>query len=211
MTNEEPKIDKAGPAGESAPQTTPVRGPAPEAAPAPEPSVLAKASDLVIRHWPLMALVSSALLLAIAHAFEKFGSLAPCHLCLKQREVYWVAGTVGLIGLVLQRTPLWPRLRVPVALLLGAIFLYGAGLAAYHAGAEWKWWPGPKTCSGGDAAAASNLEAMLKGTAAIKPPACDKAAWVFLGLSMAGWNVLISLKLAVWSVLAALRKSEAPA
>lgn len=187
MTNDDPKVE------------------------APAPSIVDRTVDVVTRHWPLMALLSSALLLAIAHAFEKFGGLAPCHLCLKQREVYWVAGTVGLVGLVLQRTPLWPRLRMPALLLLGAIFLYGAGLAAYHAGAEWKWWPGPKTCSGGDAAAASNLEAMLKGTADIKPPACDKAAWVFLGLSMAGWNVLISLKLAAWSVLAAFRKSETPA
>ncbi|MDR7229956.1 disulfide bond formation protein DsbB [Caulobacter sp. BE264] len=209
MTTEDPKVEKAGPAGALEPQATPVRGPAPVEAPA--PSIVDRTVDVVTRHWPLMALLSSALLLATAHAFEKFGGLAPCHLCLKQREVYWVAGTVGLVGLILQRTPLWPRLRLPVALLLGAIFLYGAGLATYHAGAEWKWWPGPKTCSGGDAAAASNLEAMLKGTAAIKPPACDKAAWVFLGLSMAGWNVLISLKLAVWSVLAAFRKSETPA
>jgi disulfide bond formation protein DsbB len=208
MTNDEPKIEQAGPAGASEPQATLMRGPAPDAAPVAAPSVLAKLYELTTRHWPLLALLASALLLATAHAFEKFGGLAPCHLCLKQREIYWIAGTVGLVGLILQRTPLWPRLRMPVALLLGAIFLYGAGLATYHAGAEWKWWPGPKTCSGGDAAAASNLEAMLKGTAAIKAPACDKAAWVFLGLSMAGWNVLISLKLAVWSVLAAFRKSE---
>lgn len=208
MTNEDPKVDKAGPASGSEPEATPVRGPAPETAAQPEPSVLAKTYDVVTRHSPLLALLASALLLATAHAFERFGGLAPCHLCLKQREVYWVAGTVGLVGVVLQRTPLWPRLRLPLSLLLGAIFLYGAGLATYHAGAEWKWWPGPKTCSGGDAAAAYNLEAMLKGTAAIKAPACDKAAWVFLGLSMAGWNILISLKLAVWSVLAAFRKSE---
>lgn len=165
--------------------------------------------DLVTRHWPLIAFLTSAAMLAAAHAFEKFGGLAPCHLCLKQREVYWVAGTLALALSVLQRTPLWPRLRLPAQLLLGAIFLYGAGLAAYHAGAEWKWWPGPSTCSGGGAASAANLEALLKGTAKIQPPACDKAAWVFLGLSMAGWNVLISLKLAVWSGLSALRKPEA--
>lgn len=206
MTNEDPKVEDTAPVGETPPTATPVRGPTP-AAPV-QRSAIGTIYDLVTRHWPLVALLSSALLLAIAHAFEKFGGLAPCHLCLKQREVYWVAGTVGLVGLALQRTPFWSRLRLPLALLLGAIFLYGAGLATYHAGAEWKWWPGPKTCSGGDAAAASNLEAMLKGTAAIKAPACDKAAWVFLGLSMAGWNVLISLKLAVWSVLAAFRKSE---
>ena len=174
-------------------------------------SLVRRVYDLVTRHWPLLAFLSSALMLAIAHAFESFGGLAPCHLCLKQREVYWVAGTVGLAAFALQRTRLWPRLRLPANLLLGALFLYGAGLATYHAGAEWKWWPGPSTCSGAGQAAASNLEAMLKGTAKIKPPACDKAPWVFLGLSMAGWNVLISLKLAVWSVLAALRKSEASA
>jgi disulfide bond formation protein DsbB len=164
--------------------------------------------DLVTRHWPLIALLSSALMLAIAHAFETFGGLSPCHLCLKAREVYWIAGTVALIAAVLQRTPLWARLRQPANLLLGAIFLYGVGLAVYHAGAEWKWWPGPSTCSGAGQAAAANLEAMLKGTAKIKAPACDKAAWVFLGLSMAGWNALASLKLAVWSVLAGLRKAE---
>ncbi|HJV42807.1 disulfide bond formation protein B [Caulobacter sp.] len=175
------------------------------------PGLVSRVYDLVTRHWPLLAFLSSALMLAIAHAFESFGGLAPCHLCLKQREVYWVAGTVGLIAFGLQRTPLWPRLRLPANLLLGAIFLYGAGLATYHAGAEWKWWPGPSSCSGLGSAAASNLEAMLKGTAKIKPPACDKAPWVFLGLSMAGWNVLISLKLAVWSVLAALRKSDVSA
>lgn len=162
--------------------------------------------DLVTRHWPLIAFLTSAAMLATAHAFEKFGGLAPCHLCLKQREIYWAAGTLALVLTILQRTPLWPRLRLPAQLLLGAIFLYGAGLAAYHAGAEWKWWPGPSTCSGGGAASAANLEALLKGTAKITPPACDKAAWVFLGLSMAGWNVLISLKLAVWSALSALRK-----
>jgi disulfide bond formation protein DsbB len=173
--------------------------------------LLARVYDLVTRHWPLLALLSSALLLAIAHAFERFGGLAPCHLCLKQREIYWVAGTVGLAASILQRTPVWSRLRLPANLLLGALFLYGAGLAMYHAGAEWKWWPGPSSCSGAGQAAAANLEAMLKGTAKIKAPSCDKAAWVFLGLSMAGWNALISLKLAVWSVLAALRKSEVSA
>ncbi|PZR36544.1 disulfide bond formation protein B [Caulobacter segnis] len=172
---------------------------------------LARLYDLVTRHWPLLAVLASALMLAIAHAFERFGGLAPCHLCLKQREVYWVAGTVGLIAWGLQRTPLWPRLRLPANLLLGGLFLYGAGLATYHAGAEWKWWPGPASCSGVGYAGVSDLEAMLKGTAKIKAPACDKAAWVFLGLSMAGWNVLVSLKLAVWSVLAALRKSGAAA
>lgn len=203
MTNEESKAAPEGPT----PVATPVRGPAP-AVDAAAPSLIGQVYDLVTRHWPLIAFLASALMLAIAHAFETFGHLAPCHLCLKAREVYWVAGTVGLAAFILQRTPLGPRLRRPASLLLAAIFLYGTGLAVFHAGVEWKWWPGPTTCTGGGVASAANLSAMLNGTMKIKPPACDKAAWVFLGLSMAGWNALVSLKLAVWSVLAGLRKVE---
>lgn len=164
--------------------------------------------DWIAKHWPVLAFAASAIMLGAAHAFESFGGLAPCHLCLKQREVYWVAGTVGLVATVLQRTPLWTRLRTPALWLLGAIFLYGAGLAAFHAGVEWKWWPGPTTCTGGGVATSGDLVAMLKG-AKIQPPMCDKAAWVFLGLSMAGWNALVSLGLAVVSAFAALRRKEA--
>eukprot|EP01035_Chromulina_nebulosa_P002989 gene2989-4080_t len=52
--------------------------------------------DRCLRNWPLVAALSSALMLAIAHAFETFGGLAPCTLCLKAREVYWVALAIGL-------------------------------------------------------------------------------------------------------------------
>ncbi|MBI1682521.1 disulfide bond formation protein B [Caulobacter hibisci] len=164
--------------------------------------------DWIARHWPALALAASATMLGAAHAFESFGGLAPCHLCLKQREVYWVAGTVGLIATILQRTGLWTRLRRPTLWLLAVIFLYGAGLAAFHAGVEWKWWPGPSTCTGGGLATSDDLVAMLKG-AKIAAPMCDKAAWVFLGLSMAGWNALVSLGLAVVSAFSALRSKEA--
>lgn len=170
--------------------------------------LIGRVYDVVTRNWPLIAFLSSALMLAIAHSFEKFGGLAPCHLCLKQREVFWVAGAVGLIAFGLQQTPLWTRLRQPANLLLGAIFLYSAGLAAFHAGVEWKWWPGPLTCTGTGTVTVGSLEAALNGTVKLKPPMCDKAAWVFLGLSMAGWNALISLKLAIWGALSGLRKAE---
>jgi disulfide bond formation protein DsbB len=161
--------------------------------------------DLIADQWPVLAFVACALMLGSAHAFETFGKLAPCLLCLKQREVYWVTGAVALVAVVLSRTPWAARVRKPLLVLLGIGFLYGAGLATYHAGAEWKWWPGPEACGGGGVAAADDLVAMLKG-AKIAAPACDKAVWVFLGLSMAGWNALISLGLGVVSFAAALRK-----
>jgi disulfide bond formation protein DsbB len=198
----EPLATNAGLASVEAPVVEPVRGPAPVEAAAPTQASIV---TLALNWWPVLAFVASALMLAMAHAFETFGKMAPCHLCLKQREVYWVAGTVALIALVARRTPWAARVRRPFDLLLAAIFLYGAGLAAFHAGVEWKWWPGPTTCTGGGAAAAGDLLAMLKG-GAVKVPQCDKAAWVFLGLSMAGWNALASLGLAIASLTAGLRK-----
>jgi disulfide bond formation protein DsbB len=164
----------------------------------------------MLRHWPLIAAGISALMLATAHGFETFGGLAPCELCLHQREVYWAAMPVGLIGFVAARM-LHRRWAPPLACwLLAAVFLFGAGLAAYHAGVEWKWWPGPQSCTGGGQVTASAMADLLAGKK-IAPPQCDKAAWRWLGLSMAGWNALISLGLAGLSAWTALRPEARPA
>jgi disulfide bond formation protein DsbB len=153
--------------------------------------------------WPAVALAFSAFMLATAHAFERFGGYAPCLLCLKQREVYWVAGAVALVGIGLLRLPKAQSLRPWLALLIAAIFLFGAGLAAYHAGVEWKWWAGPDACSGvGGSVSSLNMAGLLDGTLKVRPPACDAAAWRLLGLSMAGWNALASLAFAGLGALA---------
>ncbi|MFI4973862.1 MAG: disulfide bond formation protein B [Caulobacterales bacterium] len=159
--------------------------------------------DPILRRWPVFALVASAAMLAIAHAFETFGHMVPCTLCLRQREVYWAAMAIAAAGVGLSFSP-WRRQHTTriAGLALTVTFLYGAYLAAYHAGAEWHFWPGPTTCSGGGKVSAAALTALLHG-AKSTPPACDKAAWVFLGVSMAGWNFVISVKLAVWSALSA--------
>ena len=160
----------------------------------------------IMRRWSLWAAAASAVMLAVAHAFQTFGGLEPCILCLRQREIYWAALAVGLIGYAgarLAKAPPWTNRAA--AALLAAVFLLGAGVAAYHAGAEWKWWPGPAACGAGSGqgASAADMTALLGG-AKIAAPRCDEAAWVFLGLSMAGWNVLISLLLAGLSACAAL-------
>ena len=171
------------------------------------PPVLKTLIDRCLRNWPLVAALASALMLAIAHAFETFGGLAPCTLCLRAREVYWVALTVGLVGFGGGLVVKDDRIRRLASLLLAAIFLFGVAVAIYHAGAEWKFWPGPKTCASGAISQLTSLDAVLKGDR-IKAPACDEAAWVFLGLSMAGWNGLISLKLTILSVMAARLKRD---
>nr|WP_089930047.1 disulfide bond formation protein B [Caulobacter sp. UNC279MFTsu5.1] len=190
MENVEDKVAEARPAGSAPPAA---RGPL----------------DRIADQWPVLAFLACAAMLGAAHAFETFGKLAPCLLCLKQREVYWVTGAVALAAAVLTRTAWADRVRRPLILLIGLGFLYGAGLATYHAGAEWKWWPGPAACAAGGAASADDLVAMLKG-AKIAAPSCDKAVWIFLGLSMAGWNAVISLGLAIASFFAGLRPQTSP-
>ena len=165
--------------------------------------VIRSLHDRLPAAWPALALTASAAMLATAHAFERLGGYAPCLLCLKQREVYWVAGGIALAGLALLRTRAGQALRPWLALVLAAAFLFGAGLAAYHAGVEWKWWPGPGACAGaGGSVADLDMSGLLDGTLRVRPPACDEAAWRLLGLSMAGWNALVSLGLAGLGLLA---------
>jgi disulfide bond formation protein DsbB len=73
--------------------------------------------------------------------------------------------------------------------------LWNAGLGVYHSGVEWKWWQGPQECAGtlDDLGAAGGLLNKLQSITVVR---CDEAAWRFLGLSLAGYNVLISLALA---------------
>jgi len=155
--------------------------------------------------WRFCALLASAAMLAIAHAFQTFGGLAPCELCLKQRTVYWVAGGFAALAMALVRLPGGPRWRAATCWALALIFLVGAGIAGYHAGVEWKFWPGPQSCSGGGAVTAAALKDLLNG-GGVKMPACDQAAWRLLGVSMAGWNTVASLILTALSVAAAVRE-----
>jgi disulfide bond formation protein DsbB len=161
------------------------------------------------KFWPIVAIAVSAAMLAAAHAFEAAG-YAPCSLCLRQREVYWGAIGVGVAGLGLMRVWRNPHLFRAVCLLLGASFLVGVGVAGYHAGVEWKLWPGPATCSLAGGAGSGSLEEALRGRIVVVP--CDEAAWrdPVTRLSMAGWNAIISFGLAAYSFIAAARPVEGP-
>jgi disulfide bond formation protein DsbB len=172
-----------------------------------------RARRVLITWQPLLAALAAGALLGIAHAFEKLGGLAPCALCLKQREVYWAALALGLVGFMASRVLPGRRTLRIVAALLMLVFLWQVGLASYHAGVEWKWWPGPQSCSGHAVAKAEDLTALLNG-APIKGPSCEKAAWRMLGLSMAGWNALAALMLAGLSAFALITREpvkESPA
>lgn len=145
----------------------------------------------------LLFLVALAGILS-ALAFQHIGGYAPCALCLQQRYAYYagipLAGAAFLFA--------WhKRTTVAGALLAlcGLAFLANAGLGFYHSGVEWKWWPGPEACGGGDL---SNIGTnLLEALKTAKPVSCNDAPWRMLGLSFAGWNVVISLGVAALAFL----------
>jgi disulfide bond formation protein DsbB len=156
------------------------------------------------KNWLLVAALAAAVIVAIAHGFETFGHLAPCELCLQEREGYWIALELAVVGfLATRQARLWPRLLPWFCLALALVFLADAGLSVRHAGVEWKFWPGPEACTGGGhKVTIADMQRLLRG-GSMAVPQCDKPAWVFLGLSMSGWNVLLALGLAVGSLVAA--------
>ena len=154
--------------------------------------------------WAGAAALASAAMLAAAHAFEKFGGYAPCALCLTAREIYWLALTIGGLGFVASAALRNAWLAQLTAALLTLTFLVGVGIAVYHAGAEWKFWPGPTACAGaqaGGGASGGDLLAELQKPIAVVP--CDEAAWRMFGISMAGYNAVISFGLMALSAWAA--------
>jgi disulfide bond formation protein DsbB len=158
------------------------------------------------RYWPAVAAAASALMLMTAHIFQAFG-YEPCALCLTQREVYWSALAIAVVSAIVWVRRPDERISRAVDALLGAAFMTGAFVALYHAGVEWKFWPGPPTCVGSVVAipTADDIAAALTQSGVVA--LCDQAAWrdPVLQLSMAGWNALISLALAAASALAASR------
>jgi disulfide bond formation protein DsbB len=138
--------------------------------------------------------------------FEHVLGLRPCPLCLEQRHPYYFA--IPLAVLLIMGETVGSRRRVLLAGLavIAGLMLWNAGLGAYHSGVEWKWWAGPQTCGGApDLGGAGSILKQLETLSVVR---CDEAAWRFLGLSLAGYNVLISLALAAvaaWGFLLGLR------
>jgi disulfide bond formation protein DsbB len=141
----------------------------------------------------LLAAGGSAALLLGAFGFQMLG-YAPCKMCLWQRWPHGAAIVIGALALL-----------IPFAILplLGALAAATTGaIGVYHAGVEQKWWQGPNTCTSGDIGgmSAADLFDQIMAAPLVR---CDEIAWQLFGLSMAGWNALISFALvAIWIMAA---------
>lgn len=119
----------------------------------------------------------------------------PCPLCLQQRIPYYIVIPLSLV-LALAAAAGAPRRLLAAGLVVVLVaVLCGAALGAYHSGVEWHFWPGPPDCSG-PLGALNTGGSLLDQLQSIHVVRCDQAAWRFLGISLAGYNTLISLAMA---------------
>ena len=146
--------------------------------------------------WSLVALLVSAALLGGAHAFETFGHMAPCVMCLQQRDVHW--GIIGLAAaafIAVRLQPVWAR---PAAFVIGLAFLVSVYFAGRHVAVEQHWIPAQ--CEAGK----FDPNALRFDVhASFSAPRCDVPAWSMFGITMAGYNGLISLAMAILSFVIA--------
>jgi disulfide bond formation protein DsbB len=134
----------------------------------------------------------------------------PCPLCLDERYVYYFGIPLALLVVLGESAGASRKVLLLALFAIAAGMIWNAGLSAFHAGVEWKWWPGPRDCSGPlESLGAGNL---LRDLQSINLARCDDAAWRFLGISLAGYDSLISLTLAAiagWGFWAGLRQARA--
>ncbi len=147
----------------------------------------------------LLAASGSAALLAGAFAFQYIGGMAPCQLCLWQRWPHAAAVLIGALMLALG----WRLL--PWAGALAALTTAAIGL--FHVGVEQLWWEGLASCTASSLQGVSTADLLNPDVVVAAPVRCDEIAWALAGVSMAGWNAILSLALAVIWVMAARAKS----
>ena len=145
----------------------------------------------------VLLLAISAATLAAVYASQYVGGLQPCQLCLYQRWPWWGALVLSALALL---PALSIRLRMLLLMAAGLGLLAGGGVAIYHVGVEQHWWPGPASCgaTGQIPGSFAEMQQMM-----LRPAAsCDEPAWTLLGVSMAGYNAMLSIAVSAWALVA---------
>jgi disulfide bond formation protein DsbB len=140
------------------------------------------------------AAAGSLALMLGAFAFQNIGGMAPCKLCIWQRYPHVIAILLGLLALTFENA----KLRT-LLILAGAVSTATtAVIGIYHAGVEQGIFEGPTSCTSGsiDKLSADDLLNQIMSAPMVR---CDDIPWQLVGISMAGWNAIISLVLcALW-------------
>jgi disulfide bond formation protein DsbB len=152
--------------------------------------------SMTLNRWlPLALLIAAIGPLGTAYTAELGFGYEPCVLCLYQRVPYGVIIVLGIAAMFLQGA----EARRWIVLAAAATFLAGAGIAFYHVGVEQLWWASAAPCgSSGEAVTTTqDLFAALQ-----KKPvkSCGDIDWTLFGISMATYNVGVSLFFAAASL-----------
>ncbi len=156
---------------------------------------------------PISLLTGSTLILGVcvalilgAYGFQYIGGMPPCEMCYWQRYAHYAAIPLAAVASVLAWKAGDGVLVRMVLAATGLAILAGAGIAGFHSGVEYGWWPGPDTCS----VSLDDPRATLLNPDAINVVRCDEVPWSLFGISMAGYNFLISTVtglFALWLVM----------
>lgn len=134
----------------------------------------------------------------------QFHGILPCELCLKERWFYYIG--IPLAAVVAVAESRGPKMLVlPGLLLLAAVFAGSAVFGAYHAGVEWHFWPGPSACTGSITSTSFDVfQQQLHGASRLAQVVrCDVVQLRILGLSLAGWNAVLSAAMCVVALVGA--------
>ena len=166
------------------------------------PTLPRSLKDITPLHAALGVFVIAFATIAGAWGFEWAGYL-PCELCLMQRWAYYAGVPLAVLSAIIAaRGP--QRLASAGLALLGLLFIGSMVFGVYHAGVEWGFWPGPSGCTGG-LTRAESMQDFMKQLETTKVVRCDAVAIRILGLSLAGWNGIISAAMAALALLGARR------
>ena len=157
---------------------------------------------LSARQTAFVVLAVASATIAGALASQHVFGLQPCPLCLQQRWPYYVG--IPLAAAIAWAPAPWRRQGLA---LLALLFAASAALGAFHAGVEWGFWQGPSDCSGGSAGQTGTVGDFLQSLNQVRVVSCTEAAWRFAGVSLAGWNAVVSVGLAALAAAGAWRSN----
>jgi len=134
-----------------------------------------------------LALLLPAALMAGALGSQYLGGLYPCEMCHWQRWPHYAAILLALAAIALGRS----EASRPLVLFAGLAILISGGIGAFHAGVEYGWWEGFTTCTA--PAASGSADDLLKAIMSAPLIRCDQPQWTLFGISLAGYNAIISI------------------
>lgn len=144
------------------------------------------------RLFPWLLLLAAAGPLGTAYTAELGFGYEPCVLCIYQRVPYGIVAVLGFAGLFLSA----PAFRHHLLLIASLAFAIGSGIAFYHVGVEQTWWISAAPCGAGGTEAATT-ESFMAALQQKPEKSCGDIDWTLFGISMATYNVAVSLAFAI--------------